>query len=146
MTTTTTVTTTVITTPILAIININILTFLNKRMSGELHDATYTSDDTFYMTYQNSSAGAVAMNITVSVTSNHGHLWYTSRNLDANKILDCALCLLGVYYVILKPIELMYPEFFRKYGLNPVDEFEATESKPRFPFIFKSWREYQNLQ
>lgn len=66
---------------------------------------------------------------------------YGIRTSDSGHIMQFALCLLGVYYLVIKPFKLFgcdNPENLRHY--------DNTGLKPRFSKIFKTWREYENCQ
>jgi hypothetical protein len=74
--------------------------------------------------------------------------WYDQRTEESGHMLTAALSFLGFYYVIVKPISLLYPGLISKhFGLSE-DELHPSdlEITPRFPCYLKSWREYQNLQ
>jgi hypothetical protein len=65
--------------------------------------------------------------------------WYDKRLTDAGIVMKVALVWLGFFYLIVKPFKLfpLSEESERKY--------DSTGLKSRFPHIFRTWREYENL-
>ena len=66
---------------------------------------------------------------------------YEIRTTESGHMMQFALCWLGVYYIIVKPFKLFgcdSPEALRHY--------DNTGLKPRFSFLFRTWREYENCQ
>ena len=64
---------------------------------------------------------------------------YDERTVQASYILDAGLCWLGIFYLIVKPLKLLDAD-------NPVQlrRYDGTGLPARFPFLFPTWREYEN--
>ena len=68
--------------------------------------------------------------------------WYPQRTIDCRNIMVAALCLLGAYYLIVKPLKL-----FNVDNPDAMVHYDRTGLKPRWPIslLFKTWREYENV-
>jgi hypothetical protein len=51
-----------------------------------------------------------------------------------------ALIWLGIYYVSIKPFNLFPP------SAKSEEIYDLPQLKSRIPFLFKTWREYENVQ
>mmetsp|Transcript_10844 Transcript_10844/g.16510 ORF Transcript_10844/g.16510 Transcript_10844/m.16510 type:complete len:410 (+) Transcript_10844:194-1423(+) len=65
--------------------------------------------------------------------------WYDQYAYEAGCVVSAALAVISLYYFILKPL-----------GIFPVDaitdaEYDSPNLVCRFPGLFKSWREYENI-
>lgn len=92
-------------------------------MSGELYNLQYEIDD-----------------------DNSG--WYPVRTLEASFIFRAALCWLGVYYLIIKPIELLRPNVY--WHVRTTEEEMKNNGGhhviPRFHSFFKNFDQYKDAQ
>jgi len=74
----------------------------------------------------------------------------TGENYDRHTIvtkwlLTAAICLEGVFYVFIRPLDLFNGRL-TKDSENPiVKEYNEIGLKPRFRFYFRHWREYENF-
>ncbi len=89
-------------------------------MSGELHDFEYPDQPKLY----------------------------DIRTIESGYILKTTCTVLGLYYIIVKPLEHYFPDRFPKPDMKKENEYYGKLNRiaPPFPTIFRSWREYQNIQ
>lgn len=64
---------------------------------------------------------------------------YAEHSMQANDILVAAACVLGVYYAIIRPFDLLKPsktinDFYNEHGMESP-----------FPLLFPLWRDYENF-
>lgn len=64
---------------------------------------------------------------------------YEDRQRQASYIMMSALCWLGVYYFIIRPLGLLKP------NADAVAIYDDTGLSTRFPLFFNTWREYENI-
>jgi len=64
---------------------------------------------------------------------------YLRRQQQASYIMIAALCWLGIYYLIIRPLGLLKP------SEKAISIYDDTGLTPRFPAIFNTWREYENI-
>jgi hypothetical protein len=79
-------------------------------MTGELHDFVYPNEPKEYFT----------------------------RQTQSGYVMMAALCLDGLYYIIIKGFGLLKP------SEEVVEMYNDTGLQPRYPF--RTWREYENIQ
>ena len=65
---------------------------------------------------------------------------YDIRTIETAYILDAGLCWLGLFYLIVKPLKL-----FDADNIVMLKRYDQTGLPARLPFIFSTWREYENL-
>ena len=68
--------------------------------------------------------------------------WYDTRTAEAAHMMEAGLCIMGLFYLICnKPLKLFGCD-------NPemVASYDTTGFPVRWPFFFKTWREYENTQ
>lgn len=80
-------------------------------MSGELHDYHYPNEASIY----------------------------NRRATECGYIMMAALIWIGIYYVILKPLDVTSRDTVA------MDHYDTKELQHRFPRYFKNWREYENV-
>lgn len=72
---------------------------------------------------------------------------YPVRTSEAKSVFLFALTLLGIYYIVVKPIEIYKPDLLTHY-FNVADEndLQGILPAPRFRYFFKSWEQYVNTE
>ena len=55
-------------------------------------------------------------------------------------MMKAAICYIVVYYLTVKPFKLFQP------SAQAARVYNDVELKSRFPSVFQSWREYENVQ
>lgn len=64
---------------------------------------------------------------------------YDQREMECGYIMMAALIWIGIYYFVLKPLNLMNEKTAKG------EEYDTTGLQCRFSWFFKSWREYENF-
>lgn len=82
------------------------------RMMGELHDHEFPNEP----------------------------LWYPSRTIQAGHIMKSSLLLLALYYLIIRPFNIMPP------SVDSIEAYNDTGLPARVPSLFSTWRDYEHLQ
>lgn len=65
---------------------------------------------------------------------------YPQRTIEAGYMMEAAMVFLAVYYLIIKPCKIFQPT--RETEL----QYDDTVLSCRFPAVFRTWREYENVQ
>lgn len=65
---------------------------------------------------------------------------YDQKTLDGGHIMLAALCLMSLFYLTVFPFQM-----FRPTG-HALETYNETGLPSRIPFIFNTWREYENVQ
>jgi hypothetical protein len=65
---------------------------------------------------------------------------YLERTYETQIILDTGLCLLGVYYLVVRPFKL-----FKSGDPDALERYDSTGLPSRWPLLFSNWREYENI-
>ena len=66
---------------------------------------------------------------------------YDIATIQTAIILDSGLCFLAFYYLIVRPFGL-----FDSGNPKVLARYDTTGLPPRSPMLFRTWRDYENLQ